>query len=198
MDKIYIYGGSGHGLVVADMARACGYKNIIYIDDGDNEYTSFEDIKNNNHIPLAFGIGDNRTRHLLFERVIKSGFQVVSLIHPSAIISSSVTIGIGSVIMPNVIINANSTIGKCVILNSSSVVEHENTIEDFSHISPAVALSGNVTIKAFTHIGIGSFIKQGLTVGRNCIIGAGSLVLNNIEDKKVCFGSPCKIIRNIK
>ena len=197
MDKIYIYGGSGHGLVVADMARVCGYKNIIHIDDGENEYASFEDIKNKKHIPIALGIGDNRTRHFLFEKVIKSGFQVISLVHPSAIISASVTIGTGSVIMPNVVVNANSSIGKCVILNSSSVIEHENSIEDFSHISPAVVLSGKVTIKAFTHIGIGSCIKQGLTVGENCIVGAGSLVLKNIEDNKVCFGSPCQIIRNI-
>jgi len=197
MDKIYIYGGGGHGLVVADMARSCGYTNIVYIDDGDNEHASFEDIKKNSHIPIAFGIGDNTIRHQLFEKVLTSGFQVVTLIHPTATVSSSALIGIGSVIMPNVVINAKSSIGKCVILNTSTVIEHENKIEDFAHISPAVALSGNVTIKAFTHIGIGSFIKQGITVGANCIVGAGSLVLKNIEDNKVCFGSPCKIIRNI-
>ena len=198
MDKIYIYGGSGHGLVVADIARACGYKNIIYIDDGKNEHASFENIKNNTHIPIAFGIGNNKTRHLLFQKVRKYGFQVVSLIHPSAVISSSVTIDMGSVIMPNVVVNANSTIGKCVILNTSSVIEHENIIEDFVHISPNVALAGNVNIQTFTHIGIGSFVKQGITVGKNCIIGAGSVILKNIEENKVCFGNPCKIIRSNK
>lgn len=26
--SIYIYGASGHGLVVADIARACGYEKI--------------------------------------------------------------------------------------------------------------------------------------------------------------------------
>ena len=198
MDKIYIYGGSGHGLVVADIARACGYKNIIYVDDGKNEHASFEDIKSNTHMPIAFGIGNNNIRHTLFKKVINSGFQVPTLIHPSAIISSSVSIGIGSVIMPNVVINAKSIIGKCAILNSSSVIEHENIIEDFVHISPNVALSGDVTVKTFTHIGIGSCIKQGLTIGKNCIIGAGSVVLKNIEENKVCFGNPCKIIRNNK
>ena len=196
MNKIYIYGASGHGLVVADIAKLCGYKEVIYVDDGDNDNLSFEDIRSNNKIPLAFGIGDNNVRHSLFEKVIKSRFEVVTLVHPSAIISPSVTIGIGSVVMANVIINAKSKIGKCVILNSSSIIEHENIIEEFTHISPAVALSGNVTIEAFTHIGIGSCIKQGITVGKNCIVGAGSTVLKNIEDNKMCFGTPCKIIRN--
>jgi acetyltransferase-like isoleucine patch superfamily enzyme len=97
--------------------------------------------------------------------------------------------------MPNVVVNAMSNIGEGVILNTSSVIEHENYIGDFSHISPAATLSGDVTIKCFTHIGVKTAIKQGLTVGQNCIIGAGSIVLKNIEDNKICFGNPCKIIR---
>jgi UDP-N-acetylbacillosamine N-acetyltransferase len=195
-DKIYIYGGSGHGLVVADIARACGYKEVIFIDDGKNNYTTFEKIKNNKNIPIIIAIGNNKIRHFLFQKVIDNGFKIVTLIHPSAIVSSSVTIGIGSVIMPNVVINANSNIGKCVILNTSCIIEHENSIGNFTHISPAVALSGNVTIKDFTHIGVNSAIKQGLTIGQNCIIGAGSVVLRNIENNKICFGVPCKIIRD--
>jgi UDP-N-acetylbacillosamine N-acetyltransferase len=46
MKSIYIYGASGHGLVVSDIAMACGYDNIIFIDDGENEHLIFEDIKN--------------------------------------------------------------------------------------------------------------------------------------------------------
>lgn len=69
MDKsIYIYGASGHGLVVADIARVCGYNDIIFIDDGDNNYPSFEDIKNTNHIPIALAIGNNDIRAKLFKK----------------------------------------------------------------------------------------------------------------------------------
>ncbi len=31
--SIYIYGASGHGLVVADIARACGYDDVVFVDD---------------------------------------------------------------------------------------------------------------------------------------------------------------------
>ena len=54
MKSIYIYGASGHGLVVADIAKACGYEDIIFVDDGDNEYPSFEDINDKQHIPISF------------------------------------------------------------------------------------------------------------------------------------------------
>lgn len=197
MKSIYIYGASGHGLVVADIAKACGYEDIIFIDDGNNKYPTFEDIKNTKHIPIAFGIGINTIRKKLFEKVSACGFEIVSLVHPSAIVSSNVTIDMGTVVMPNVVINAKSTIGRGVILNTSSIIEHENVIEDFVHISPNVALAGEVTIKESTHIGIGSNVIQGITVGKNCIIGAGSVIVKNIEKNKLCYGNPCKIIKEI-
>ena len=196
--SIYIYGASGHGKVVADIARLNGYEDIIFIDDGENEYPSFKDIKNTKHIPIAFGIGTNTIRKKLFEKVSEFEFEIISLVHPSAIVSSNVTIDVGTVVMPNVVINTNSTIGCGVILNSSSVIEHENIIKDFVHISPNVALAGEVTIKDNSHIGIGSNIIQGITVGENCIIGAGSIVIRDIENNKLCFGNPCKVIKEIK
>jgi len=197
MSKLYIYGASGHGLVVSDIARASGYKEIIFIDDGDNKYLTFHNIKNNTHIPIALAIGDNKIRKQLFDKVLSSNFKIVSLIHPSAIISSNVFIDIGTVVMPNVVVNANSKIGKGVILNTSSIIEHDSTVEDFVHISPNVALAGNVTVGQFTHIGIGSNIIQGISIGKNSIIGAGSVVVKNIENNKLCFGNPCKIIKEI-
>lgn len=196
--SICIYGASGHGLVVADIARACGYDDIIFVDDGDNEYPSFDDIKRTSSISIAFGVGSNIIRAKLFEKVQNSGFEIVSLIHPSAIISQSVTIGKGTVVLPNVVVNAKATICDGVILNSSCVIEHECVIGDFVHISPNVALAGDVKVGNFTHIGIGSNVIQGIIIGNNTIIGAGSIVLKDIDNFKKAYGNPCKEIEDIK
>lgn len=194
MKSIYIYGSSGHGLVVADIAIACGYENVIFVDDADNEYLSFEDIKSEKNIPMAFGVGSNAIRAKLFEKVKQNGFEIVTLTHPSAIISPSVIIGIGTVVMPSVVINAKATIGKGVILNSGCIVEHECVIEDFVHISPNAALGGAVKVEEFTHVGIGSNVIQGIHIGRNTIIGGGSVVIRNIEDNQKVAGVPAKVI----
>ena len=197
MKAIYIYGASGHGLVVADIARACGYADVIFVDDGDNGCPTFEDIKNNNKIPIAFGIGNNSIRAKLFQKVQNSGFHIVSLIHPSSIISPSAKIGKGTVILPNVVVNTKATMGDGVILNSSCVVEHECVIDNFVHISPKVALAGDVKVGKSTHIGIGSCVIQGINIGKNCLIGAGSVVVKNIKDNIKAYGNPCKEVEEL-
>ncbi|WP_310441126.1 acetyltransferase [Sulfurimonas sp.] len=197
MKSIYIYGSSGHGLVVADIAKACGYEDVIFIDDGDNEYPTFEEIQKNKNISIAFGIGTNSVRAKLFDKVKNSGFEIATLIHPSAVISPSVTIGVGTVVMPNVVANAKAIVGDGVILNSGCIVEHECVIEDFVHISPNAALAGAVKVGEFTHIGIGSNVIQGISIGKNTIIGAGSVVIKSISDFKKAYGNPCREIEDM-
>jgi UDP-N-acetylbacillosamine N-acetyltransferase len=195
--SIYIYGASGHGLVVADIAKACGYIDIIFIDDGINDYLSFDKINLDSKIPFVLGVGSNKIRKLLFNKVKKHNFKIETLVHPSSIISNNTIIGEGSIVMPNVVINSGSIIGKAVILNTSSVIEHENFIEDFVHISPSVSLAGNVKIGQLSHIGINSCIIQGLEVGHNSVIGAGSVVTKNIASNKLSYGNPCREIKDI-
>ena len=196
--SIYIYGASGHGLVVADVAKSCGYEDIVFLDDDKSKgFLAFDDIKENRDYHIAFGIGNNQIRAKLYKKVKENGFFTPTLIHTSSIISPSAKIEEGTVVMPNVVVNAKAYIGKCVILNSSCVVEHESIIGDFVHISPKVSIAGDVKIGDFTHIGIGSSIIQCLEIGKNSIIGAGSVVVKNIPDFKKSYGNPCKEIGNI-
>lgn len=198
MSKIFIYGASGHGLVVADIALKSGYRNVIFIDDGKNEFPTFDDIKDKKHIPIALGIGDNLMRAKIFDKIISEGFTVKSLMHPTATISKTAKIEIGTVVMPNVVINAKAMIGKGVILNTGCIIEHECKIGNFAHISPNAALAGKVEIGNFTHIGIGSSIIQSIHIGSNCIIGAGSVVVNDINNYQKAYGNPCKEIENLQ
>jgi len=195
--SIYIYGASGHGLVVADIARDNGYNDIIFIDDGDNSYVSYTSYLDKD-IPFIIAIGDNKIREILQTKVLNNGFKVVSLIHSSSIISSSVKVGLGVVIMPNVVVNAYSIIGNGIILNTSCVVEHECIIDDFAHISPNVALAGDVKVGKYTHIGIGANVIQGIDIGKNNIIGAGAVVIHNVENNKKLIGIPAREINESK
>ena len=193
--KLYIYGASGHGKVVADVARSAGYDEIVFLDDN-SEMKFCPDLPK---FPVIIAIGDNQTRANLQTKVLDAGFEVVSLVHKTAIISPSAVIGKGVVIMPSVVVNTDAVVGDGAILNSACVIEHDCVIGKFAHISPNSALAGGVEVGKFTHIGIGSSVIQKVKIGANTTIGAGSAVINDIDDNCVAVGTPAKIIkRNLK
>lgn len=196
--KIYIYGKSGHGKVVADIAFSNGYVISGWIDDDPNkESLSWENF--NQIIPkgisVALGIGDNKIRQSVTQKVLAAGYLLPPLIHPSTIIAPSVLLENGTVIMPFCVINADVSIGMGAIVNTSSIIEHDCVIGNFVHISPNVALAGNVQVEDLTHIGIGSCIIQNIHIGSNVIIGAGSVVIRDLPQYVTAVGNPARIIR---
>ena len=170
--SLYIYGNGGHAKVVADIARINGYNDLIFLDDVNGVKFSPKLPK----YPIIIAIGNTIARERLQRLVVESGFELATLIHPSAIISTSVKIGTGSVVMPRAIINANSIIGDGVIINSG-------------------AIAGGVNIGERTWIGIGSSIIQGIKIKSDITIGAGSVVVSDIDSGSIAYGNPCKVRR---
>lgn len=187
--SLYIYGNGGHAKVVADIARANGYDNLIFLDNNSDMKFSPNLPKH----PIIIAIGNTLIRQKLQNLVLSSGFELITLIHPTAVIGSDVTIGTGSVVMPRAIINANSIIGDGVIINSGAIVEHDCIIGNFAHICPGVALAGGVNIGERTWIGIGSSIIQGIKIKSDITIGAGSVVVSDIDGGSIAYGNPCKV-----
>ena len=58
---LYIYGGGGHGRVVADLARMAGYRNICFLDDTGSR--KFDERLPKGDIIVA--VGDNAVRERL-------------------------------------------------------------------------------------------------------------------------------------
>lgn len=196
--KIYVYGFSGHGAVVADVARACGYGKVVFLDD--SKFDGKNVLKFDPSLEKAdviVAIGDNKIRRILQERVKNAGLVLAKLIHPSAVVSKSAQIGEGAVVMPHAVINARAKIGEGAIINTGAIIEHDCEIGDFAHVSPNAALAGGVLVGQNTHVGIGSCAIQCIKIGANCVIGAGSVVVRDIADGSVAYGNPAKIRRNL-
>ena len=196
--KIYVYGFSGHGAVVADVARACGYGEVVFLDD--SKFDGKNVLKFDPSLEKAdviVAIGDNKIRRILQERVKNVGFGVAHLIHPSAVVSASAQIGEGAVVMPNAVINARVVIGEGAIINTGAIIEHDCEIGDFAHVSPNAALAGGVIVGAYTHVGIGSCVIQCVKIGANCVIGAGSVVVRDIAAGSVAYGNPARERRKL-
>ena len=54
----------------------------------------------------------------------------------------------------------------------------------------------DVIIGRHVHIGAGSIILPGVTIGDGCSVGAGSLVTKDLPEWTICYGTPCKPLKD--
>lgn len=191
--KLVIIGAGGHGRVVADVAKLCGYNEMIFLDDGASplssgrisDYPIYRD-----SFDFIVAIGNNSVRRRLQSELSENGCTVVALVHPSAVIGSGVVIGKGTVVMAGAVINADAVIGEGVIVNTSSSVDHDCRVGDFCHISVGARLAGTVSVGDNTMISAGAVVINNTNVCNDCIIGAGAVVIADIAESGLYIGVP--------
>lgn len=196
------FGASGHAKVVLEAWISSGGSVSKILDDNRSikELSGFPvsadyNISDLRDLRMIISIGSNILRKQVAERIPA---KYTSVIHPSAQVSSSSRIGIGTVLMAGVVVNADAIIGNHVIANTGCVMEHDCVIGHFAHLSPNSTLCGSVRVGEGTHIGAGATIIQGITIGQWATIGAGSVIIEDVPDYAVVVGVPGKVIRTNK
>ena len=202
MKQLVIIGASGHGKVVADIARLSKYDDICFLDDNEelaccNGYPVVG--KSTDYVNLncdfVIAIGNNSTRKKLQELLESSGKSVVALIHPNAVVGDNAVIGAGTVVMAGAVINAAVKIGKGCIINTCSSVDHGCILGDYVHLSVGDHMAGACPIADGTWIGAGATIINNIDISSDCMIGAGAVVIKNISQSGTYVGVPVKKIK---
>lgn len=192
--KLTIIGASGHGKVVADIARLNGCDTIEFLDDDPNLYTcgSYPVVGTTDRVvdgDVFVAVGNSAIRELL-----SKNRNLITLIHPSAVIADSVEIGEGTVVMAGAVINSGAKIGRGVIVNTSSSIDHDCVVDDYCHVAVGAHLCGTVKVGKKTWIGAGATVINNVNICGGCTIGAGAVVIRDIEEEGTYIGVPAKIM----
>lgn len=199
MKKLVIIGASGHGRVVADIAKKSGYEEICFLDDNEaltecggyavigqsNRYIEFD-------CDVIVAVGDTKVRERILTEVELAGKKVPVLVHPHAIVAEDVEIGKGTVVAAGAVINPGARIGKGCIINTCASVDHDCVLGDYVHIAVGAHIAGTCTIDERTWIGAGATVSNNIRICDDCMIGAGAVVIRNIEEPGVYLGIPAK------
>ena len=195
LNRFVIIGASGHGKVIADMAVKCGYKDIVFLDDNENvkECVGFPVIgKVSDAVTMEddkiVAIGNAEIR----QKIQSQLSNLVTLIHPSAVVSRRVKIGEGTVIMAGAVINSDVVIGKGCIINTGASVDHDCKLEDFVHVSVGAHVAGTVSIGKKTWVGAGATVSNNVSICDNCMIGAGAVVVKDLKKSGIYIGVPVR------
>ena len=153
MRNLLILGAGGHGHAVAETARVMRdsegnpvYDKIDFLDD-----LKPGAVGKLNDLPLfkkeyedVFpAVGQSEKRMELYARAKRFGFTVPVLIHPTAYMSPSATIGEGTVLLPNAVVHTGAVIGRGCILSIGSLVDHDCVLEDGVHLDCGAIIKGS-------------------------------------------------------
>lgn len=161
MKRLVILGSGGYGRTVKDVAEQLGYSTIV-LDDADPAHplSSFRSYINptTSFIP-AFG--NNAFRREWINRIEESGGQLVTLIHPTAYVSPTATINLGTVILPHAIINTDVVINRGCIINLGAIVDHGCIIEEGVHVCLGATVKGENHLPRCIKIEAGEVVERG-------------------------------------
>lgn len=213
VDALLVWGGGGHGRVVADLVRASGFAVAGFVDrdparlgetvdPGGGRVVATEELFlhevaagrcPNEAEGITLAVGDNRARQECLRRV--PGLFVPALVHPTAFVSPSARLGRGTVVLPLAAVNAAAHLGDAVIVNTAAVVEHDCVLGDAVHVSPGAVLAGGVRVGERSWVGAGAAVVRGVRVGRDVVVGAGAVVIRDVPDGTTVVGNPARPIQ---
>lgn len=205
--KVLIVGAGGHGAVVLDILRSAGqYEPAGFIDAdpalAGRKIGGVPVLGPLNLLPKfrsQFGgaivaIGDNRVRRGYATKLQAAGVGLINAIHPSAVVSSTATLGQNLVIAAGAIVGTGAKVGHSALLNTGCIIDHECEIGEAAHVGPGVKLAGRVRVGAGALVGIGACVLPCLHVGDEAIVGAGAVVLRDVERGTTVVGAPARVM----
>lgn len=169
--RLLIVGAGGHGRALAEAVLAAEQFNIAgFVDDAAPKLTHVWDkpvlgttenfTTYRAHANAAIvAIGNNALREALSEKLISAGFELVTIIHPRAIVSPSAIIGAGCAIMAGAIVGTEAKLGRGAIVNCGAVVDHHASVEDFGHLGVNACMAGGAKL------GRSAWIQAGVALG---------------------------------
>jgi sugar O-acyltransferase (sialic acid O-acetyltransferase NeuD family) len=202
--------GSGHlGQQIAHYAISDHhYDKVVFFDDFTTEktvngfsvlgtVTAIEaEFANHAFDELVLGIG---YKHLLARKALFERFEAKipfgTIIHSSAWVDLTATIGKGCIVYPCCCIDAHAVIDKNTVLNISCTVAHDTYVGKHCFLSPRVALAGFVTTEEMCLFGINSTVIDSVSIVAGTQLGGGTVVIKNIEEKGLYVGNPQRFIR---
>lgn len=201
MSDLIIIGGGGHAKSVADLALKNGFNIIGFLDDSD-AVTDMLGIKRLGAVSdcekyaevakFVIGIGNNSVRRKIYE-TYKINYE--TLIHPSAVVGTSVVIENGAVIMAGAVINADTKVGKQAIINTGAVVEHDCVIGEFTMVAPGSTVCGFSKIGNNCWLGAGCVVNNVIDICDNTTVGSGGVVIKSIVESGTYVGVPVRRIK---
>ena len=187
---LIVFGNQTADEIVSAAEEACGDKfdairKFVFHEKigSDPEFYNF--VQTHSNLSYIIGMTDVRLKPKVQAFADESNMTPVTVIHPTASIAPSATIGNGVFVAPQAVISVNANVEDHSIIHIHSSVGHDCKIGMFCAVLPGARISGNVSLGKSVMIGSGAFIFQGVTIGYRAQVDALTYVRHDVAEKQV-------------
>lgn len=203
---LVVLGAGGHGRVVADILQASERRVLGFLDAGKPVGATVlglpvlgdDDWLATHRAAVALGIGDNAARERLAARVLDRGAELVSAIHPRAVVASSAQIAEGVVIAALAVVNPEAVVERGAIVNTGAIVEHDCVIGAFAHLATHGTTGGGCKVGRLALLGSGATMLPRTSLGDGAVVGSHALVSRDIPARSLARGLPARVTRSLE
>jgi sugar O-acyltransferase (sialic acid O-acetyltransferase NeuD family) len=118
-----------------------------------------------------------------------------TIIHPTAAVSASSTVGPGSVLLAHAVLTASVRVGSHVAIMPHVTLTHDDVVEDFATLASGVRVGGGARISRAAYLGAGCLVRENRTIGTLALVGMGAVVVSDVPPGEVWVGAPARYLR---
>lgn len=209
--KLYILGAGGFAREIYSYLKDSdfgyqGYTLVGFLNDNRDSLEGFDTIEHPivgaiKNLTLGaddaviMGLANCQFKQVLYQHYTDLGIEILSYIHPTALVGNAVDVGAGSVLGPYSLATTNVKIGKCNTINVMSTLGHDVILGDFCTISGHCDITGGAELGESVFLGSHTTIIPKVVVGSGAVVGAGSVVIKKIAPGVTVFGNPARKIK---
>jgi sugar O-acyltransferase (sialic acid O-acetyltransferase NeuD family) len=140
----------------------------------------------------VLAVSDPNLKRQMVQRLLARGARFATVVHPTAVVAKTATVGTGSIICPFALVSADVVLGEFVTVNAMSSIGHDSKLGAFTSLSAHVDVTGGVTVGEAVFFGSGARVLPKLTVGNSSKIGAGAVVMRSMAAGVTVYTNPAR------
>lgn len=160
MKSLLIIGSGSFSPEVEEIAGLLGYNDIAFLDD--NPATAYcspvigttADIEalRSKYDTAIVALGNNNTRMKYHEELKRCGYNIPTLIHPTAYVSPTAVIAPGCIIRAKAVVSRDVKLGETTILNVGALIDHHVDIGYGCHILMGAVVRNKAKVEPLTRV----------------------------------------------
>ena len=170
-NRIIVLGAGGQGMEILDIINKTKVFDFVgFVDpSGAYEYFGHKILGNDDDLDelraqgikyaaIAAGWLNIALTKKLIENVLKAGFSLPNLVHPTAYVYPTAKLLGGVQVFANSVVGANAEIGFASVVQNLALISHDSKIGRGVFIAPGAKIAGNVKVGDYAIIGMNASV----------------------------------------